>query len=92
MRGVGVGDVNGINPLKTNVFGYLRVGVLAVEELRVVCARTALHTVNHLTVREFYRAVKVLLVAKNLVGVGEGLIDATVLPSEDVLHLRIVKF
>ena len=74
-----------VDTFETNVFRYLGIGMLAIEEAGV----QYLHAVEHGFVREFLGGRQVLLVAKQLVGIKQRLVHTAVLAVEKVLEIRI---
>ena len=77
-----------INALKTNIFRYLRVGMLSIEERSV----QRLHILHHRVVAEFLGSSQVFLVTKDFIGICQGFVHTAMLPSQHGLHVGRIQF
>ena len=71
------------NALESDVLRYLSVGMTVVQERRV----ERLHAVHHFRMAVFLGRRQVFLVAKQLVGISDGFVHASVLVAQHVLHI-----
>ena len=77
------------NTLEAYELRYLSVGMLTVEESAAVALTGALHAVHLIGVAVFLCDFEPFAVAKDMVGIGQHLVHASVFPSEDVLHVGV---